>query len=255
MSRDIPHDLNDPSLAPFFALVLGLPRQGPGSDATTRHLLSLAQPLPPRPRTLDIGCGPGRASLVLASEAGARVTAIDLYQPFLDQLAESAEELGLSQLVRPVRADMADLPFPSASFDLIWAEGSAYIIGFATALRLWRRLLAPGGALVVTECEWSTESPSPETEAFWRPRYRLRMAEENLATARAAGYRVVARYPLPDRDWFDDYYTPLAGRARAADLTMPGMRDAVATTLEEIQLRREHGAEYQYTGYVLRPRE
>ncbi|MDG4865538.1 transferase, partial [Streptomyces sp. T-3] len=56
---------NAASYEAFFTLHHGLPRQGPGSDATTRHLLSLAGPLPARPRVLDLGCGPGRAALLL----------------------------------------------------------------------------------------------------------------------------------------------------------------------------------------------
>lgn len=57
-------------LAAFMELHHGLPRQSPGSDATTRHLLSLCGPLPERPRVLDLGCGPGRSALLLAAEAG-----------------------------------------------------------------------------------------------------------------------------------------------------------------------------------------
>ncbi|WP_203678850.1 SAM-dependent methyltransferase, partial [Streptomyces microflavus] len=74
----------------FFALHQDLPRQGPGSDATTRRLLEMAGPLPEHPRVLDAGCGPGRSALLLAEEAGAHVTAVDLHQPFLDGLAAEA---------------------------------------------------------------------------------------------------------------------------------------------------------------------
>ncbi|MFB4310292.1 class I SAM-dependent methyltransferase [Actinomadura sp. GTD37] len=221
---------HDPTVAALVALHDDLARQGPGSDATTRHLLSLAGQLPPRPRVLDIGCGPGRSPLVLA-QAGAEVTAVDLHQPYLDALARTAADRGLA--VHTVRASMADLPFPDGGFDLIWAEGSAYFIGFDAALRSWRRLLAPGGRLVVTECEWSTDSPSPQARAFWEQPYPLRTRERNIAAAHAAGYAVAAQHPLPDGDWFEEYYTPLSQRARAADLAAPGMREAVAATLRE----------------------
>lgn len=237
----------------FFALHHGLPRQGPGSDATTRHLLALAGPLPSRPRVLDIGCGPGRAALLLAHEAGAEVTAVDLHQPFLDELAGAATARGLRHAIRTVRASMADLPFPDESFDLIWAEGSVYHIGFDTALRSWQRLLTPDGTLVLTECEWATESPSAQARKFWDQNYRLRSGDQNAAAARATGYTVAAVHPLPDSDWFDEYYTPLAERAAAADPTVAGMRDALAATHQEIAMRRDHGTDYRYTGYVLRP--
>ncbi|MEZ5248141.1 MAG: class I SAM-dependent methyltransferase [Ilumatobacteraceae bacterium] len=42
-----------------------------------------------------MGCGPGRASLVIADELpDATITAVDLYQPYLDQLVESARAAG-----------------------------------------------------------------------------------------------------------------------------------------------------------------
>lgn len=235
----------------FFSLHHGLPRQGPGSDATTRRLLSFAGPLPSRPRALDLGCGPGLVSLLLAAEAGARVTAVDLHEPFLDELRHSAAARGLTGSIRTEVADMAELPYPDGSFDLIWAESSIYSIGFDNGLARWRRLLAPGGALVVTECEWTQAGPSPEARAFWDEQYTLRTTGENTAAAVAAGYTVVEVYPQPESDW-DEYYGPLGERADSADRRAPGMAQALGLTRAEIAMRREHGTEYGYTGYVLR---
>lgn len=244
---------NSPIVNGFVELHRGLPRQGPGSDTTTRRLLELARPLPGQPRVLDLGCGPGRASLLLAAEAGAEVTAVDLHRPFLDELERAAAERGLSPRIRTVHRSMADLPYPDRSFDAVWAEGSAYNLGFDTALRSWRRLLAEDGVLVATECEWATEQPSARARAFWERTYPLRTAEENAAAAREAGYRVAAVLPLPDEDWFDEYYTPLAERIAAADPAVPGMAEAAAAAQKEIELRQSHGEDYRYTGYVLRP--
>ncbi|MGI5358502.1 bifunctional class I SAM-dependent methyltransferase/N-acetyltransferase [Streptomyces sp. CA-252508] len=249
----------------FFALHHGLPRQGPGSDATTRRLLSLATlagPLPERPRVLDLGCGPGRSALLLAGDTGAEVTAVDLHEPFLAELRRAADARGLGDAVRTVAADMGGLPFPDGSFDLVWAESSAYAIGFDRALRSWRRLLAPhapgsggafaGGTLVLTECEWTTDSPSREARAFWDRHYALRTTAANTAAAVAAGYHVIGTHRQPESDW-DEYYGPLGARADAADPAAPGMAEALAATRAEIAVRREHGSEYGYTGYVLRP--
>ncbi|MCX4843834.1 bifunctional class I SAM-dependent methyltransferase/N-acetyltransferase [Streptomyces sp. NBC_00893] len=239
----------------FFSLHHNLPRQSPGSDATTRRLLELTGPLPRRPRVLDLGCGPGRAALLLAAEAGAEVTAVDLHRPFLDELREAAGARGLGDRIRTVRADMAELSgpdFPDGSFDLVWAEGSAYTIGFDTALRDWKRLLAPGGSLVVTECVWTTDAPTAEARAFWEQETSMRPVAGNTAAAVAAGYHVLGALVQPDSDW-DEYYVPLAGRVASADASAPGMAWALAATREELAMRRDHGTEYGYAGYVLRP--
>ncbi|MFG3306768.1 GNAT family N-acetyltransferase [Streptomyces wuyuanensis] len=238
----------------FFALHHGLPRQGPGSDATTRRLLSLAGPVPPRPRVLDLGCGPGRAALLLAAETGAEVTAVDLHEPFLDELRQASVERGLAERIRTVSADMAAPPFPDGSFDLVWAESSAYAIGFDTALRSWRRLLAPGGALVLTECEWTCAEPGPAARAFWDEHYPLRTTAANAAAAVGAGYHVAGVHRQPESDW-QEYYGPLGARAAAVDPDTATAATAAAleATRAEIAMRRDHGAEYGYTGYVLRP--
>ncbi|KQX50873.1 MULTISPECIES: bifunctional class I SAM-dependent methyltransferase/N-acetyltransferase [unclassified Streptomyces] len=236
----------------FFALHHGLPRQGPGSDTTTRRLLTLAGRLPERPRVLDLGCGPGRSALLLAAEAGAEVTAVDTHEPFLAELREAAAARGLDGSIDTLRADMGALPFPDGSFDLVWAESSVFVLGFDRALTEWRRLLAPGGVLVLTECVWTTDEPGPTARAFWEEHYTLRGVTANTAAAVGAGYHVVATLLQPESDW-DEYYVPLAAHADAADLTVPGTAEAVAGARAEIALRREHGSDYGYAGFVLRP--
>ncbi|MFD9338361.1 GNAT family N-acetyltransferase [Streptomyces sp. NPDC060028] len=244
-----------PFMRAFYTLHRGLPRQAPGSDASTRRLLSLCGRLPERPRILDLGCGPGRSALLLAAEAGegARVTAVDVHDGFLDELRTGAEARGLGDRVHAVRADMGALPCEDGSFDLIWAEGSAYILGFDKALAQWKRLLAPGGTLVLTECEWTAEEPSAGARAFWDPQCALRSTARNLASAQAAGYRVLGVHHLPDSDW-GEYYGPLAERvAGEAEPVDPAAAAALAAVREELDVRERYGHEYGYTGFVLRP--
>jgi SAM-dependent methyltransferase len=145
---------------------------------------------------------------------------------------------------------MQDLPLPDGSADLVWAEGSAYIMGFDAALAAWRRLLAPGGVLVLTECEWTTTEPSAGAREFWDPAYPgIRTTDGNVRAALDAGWTVAATYLLPDSDW-TAYYVPLTARIDAlrAEGVDGTSLDEVA---REIDVRRAHGADYGYTGYVL----
>ena len=231
----------------------GLPREAPGSERTTRLLLEMCGPLPAETRIADIGCGTGPATVALAELTGGTVDAVDLHEPFLTELHDRARAAGVENRVRTHAAGMEDLPFPDAAFDLVWAEGSAYIMGFDAALLAWRRLLGPGGVLVLTEAEWTTPAPSPGARAFWDEGYpSMRTTGENVAAAQGAGWTVAGTYLLPDVDW-DAYYEPLAANLRRMrdDGVAPALVDEVG---REIEVRRAHGADYGYTGYVLRPR-
>ncbi|MBU1742495.1 MAG: class I SAM-dependent methyltransferase, partial [Proteobacteria bacterium] len=65
----------------FFTLHQDIPREGPGSDTATRQAINRLPALPEKPAVLDLGCGPGKQTLVLAWELGVPVIAIDFHQP------------------------------------------------------------------------------------------------------------------------------------------------------------------------------
>lgn len=234
----------------------GLPRQAPGSVDTVALLLALAGPLPERPRIVDVGCGTGAASIPLAEITGGTVTAADTHAPFLAQLRASAADEGVADRVTAIEAPMQELPLPDGCADLIWADGSAYVMGVDAALAAWRRLLAPGGRIVFTECDWTTPDPAPGARAFWDAGYPgMRTTGANVTAFQEAGWTVAATYLLPESDW-DVYYDPLtarieqlrAGRSEGG----PAFEAALAEVGREIDVRRDHGRDYGYTGYVLR---
>lgn len=235
----------------FWALHGDLPREGVGSDATTRTLLDLAAPLPPSPRALDVGCGPGRASLVLAG-AGARVTAVDLHEPFLRRTRAAASAAGLRVAV--VQASMTALPHPDGAFDLLWCEGAAYLMGVDRALREWRRLLRPDGVLVLTDAVWTTADPCEEARGFWAAYPGMRDEAALVTAARAAGYDVLATHLLPDDDWTDEYHDPLAATVEAWPDPDAATAGVLAEVRREVEVRRAHRDEFGYLALVLRRR-
>jgi len=237
-------------------LFRGLPRGGPGSDAATAEALARLGRLPPAPRVLDIGCGPGRQALVLAHRSGGHVTAVDVDPTNLSRLADAAADQGLADRIVAREADMRALPFQPGSFDLIWSEGAAYIMGFAAALAAWRPFLETGGAMAVTELTWLVDRPPAPAAAFWAANHpAMATVGENCAAAEAAGYRIVDTFALPAAAWWDEYYDPLSARAaelrrrHGGDMAWVRLLDAVEA---EIDLYRRHAEAYGYVFYLLR---
>jgi hypothetical protein len=113
----------DSQMALMFSFYERVQRKGPGSEAPTTKALSMLDGLPPNPRVIDFGCGSGEASLVLARASQGSIAALDIYQPFLNQLEAQAARGGLADRIKTVQADMAAPPFPGGSFDLVWSEG------------------------------------------------------------------------------------------------------------------------------------
>jgi ubiquinone/menaquinone biosynthesis C-methylase UbiE len=250
-------DFSDPrQRAIFFELHSGLPREGPGNRESTARALAMAGGLPPAPRVLDIACGPGMQTMDLAAMLPvARITAVDMHGPFLEDLRRRAQAAGAENRIEAVLADMAALPFAPGSFDLIWCEGAAYIMGVGNALRAWRPLLRSGGKLALTEAVWlKPDAPEPVRRAF--AEYpAMSDVEANRRLVRECGYELLGDFVLPDAAWWDDYYEPM--ERRIAELLSKYAGDSVAANVlaenrEELEIHRRYSASYGYLFLIMR---
>lgn len=194
----------------LFELYENLPRQGPGDNTSTRKAFNYVQGLPAKPEILDIGCGKGIQTLELARISGGRVTAIDNHQPFLDSLMKSAEEENLADRIYAKNISMMEMDFAHGSFDLIWAEGSIYLMGFSTGLERCRGLLKESGYLVVTEAVYLKPGHPGELKEFWDREYPdIKNIDENIKIIKERKYRLVSHFTLPDQSWMENFYTPM----------------------------------------------
>lgn len=99
---------------------------------------------------LDLGCGIGYTPLELAKR-GAQVTAVDLSETAVQSTQRRVEAAGYSHQVCTVRANVEQLPFADASFDVIYAQNFLMHVSHRAVGRECYRLLKPGGKLVVVE--------------------------------------------------------------------------------------------------------
>lgn len=238
-------------MSDFYDLFSALPRQTVGSDASTRAALARVRDHLPRHRpsmVADFGCGTGRASLVLAHELGCTVTALDIRPCALERLAVEAERQGLAERIHPVRADLAAPPLAPDSLDLIWCEGAAFVLGVERSCREWAPLLRPGGWLVFSDLVWGA-APDEETQAFMAELGADPPTRDGLLNAvRAAGLEPRHTFTLPEADWWDEYYIPLAEL-----LEKQPSSPQVAMTWREIEIRWAHPAATDYV-FVLAQR-
>jgi SAM-dependent methyltransferase len=101
-------------------------------------------------RVLDVGSGVGGTSRCLAREFGCRVTGIDLTQEYCSAAAMLSDRIGLAGLVDYRQGDATSLPFPDASFDIVWTAHAA--MNIPDKPRLYgemHRVLKPGGTLAI----------------------------------------------------------------------------------------------------------
>lgn len=229
----------------------GLARAGPGTAADTRRALAMTGAAGPA-RVLDIAAGPGPASLeLLAALPEAEVTATDIHPPFLEAAAGAAAAAGHGARFRTRVADMAALPFPPASFDLLWCEGAAYIIGVPEALAAWRPLLAPGGRLAFSEAVWLTDAPAAEARALFAGYPAMTDVAGVRDRIAAGGWRLLGDFVLPEAAWAA-YYGPLGRRVAALEADR-GPAPDFDEVRAEIALRAAHGGDYGYAFFVVAP--
>jgi ubiquinone/menaquinone biosynthesis C-methylase UbiE len=238
----------------FFEIHRDLPREGPGQDRYTRQAFEMLPPME-APRILDIGCGPGAPTVELALLSGGEVIGIDIFQQYLDQLQARIDAAGVADRVRAVNCSMFEIDFPDSSFDVVWAEGSIFIIGFDRGLREWRRLIRPGGFLAVHDVVWLEEDPPEEIAEFFLQGYpNMTTVEGRVDQVSACGYRSLGSFPLGEDAWWDEYYDPLEARIEMLRAKYADNAEALAELAEhqlEIDLYRMYNRWYGSVFFVM----
>jgi len=164
-----------------------------GDQATTlTDLLHADTVYPDGSTVLEAGCGVGAQTVILTRNSpGAMFTSIDISEA---SLAEAARRVGDVRNVTFQRADIFDLPFPTAHFDHVFV---CFVLEHlprpVAALEALMRVLKPGGSITVIEGDHGSAYFHPDSE-------HARRAIQCLIDlqARAGGDSLIGRrlYPL-----------------------------------------------------------
>lgn len=234
-----------------------VPRQGPGTPEATADAFRRVQPLlPPAPAILDLACGGGGQTLVLAGLTPGTILAIDKFPAFIEELHRKLAQRGLLGQVTARTGDMCALDLPLGSFDLVWCEGAMFVPGFERGLRSIRPLLRGPGLVVVSEAVWlrpPTEIP-PDVYRFWKESYpAITDVRENLALARQSGFTALDHFTLAREGW-DAYVDPVERRMNevmAQHAGDPDAEEAAASERREFEVFRKNQGWFGYEFFLL----
>lgn len=146
-----------------------------GMASITRALLDRRISLPPNPKILDAGCGTGAAMTTYLAEHG-QVSGVDLYP----QALEFCRKRNARRLAR---ASVLDLPFASASFDLVTSFDVLYeraVPSDIIALREFFRILLPGGFVLLRLPAYDWLRGQHDTLVHTHRRYTKKSVKELL---------------------------------------------------------------------------
>jgi len=166
-----------------------------------------------KPEILDIGCGTGVPTLQIARLSGGNVTGLDINGESLNELERKAKQFNLSTRVKTIKCSMFEMNFLDEYFDIIWSEGTIFLIGFKKALKDWKKFIRLEGFLVIHEMCYLEVDPPPEISNYWEKVYPgIKTVDENLKVIPECGYKIVGYFPLPVDAWSKLYFKPLQER-------------------------------------------
>ena len=187
-----------------------------------------------KPHILDIGCGSGVPTIQLAKLSDGEILGIDINQSCLDRLKKKIEKEGFSDQVKTMRCSMFEMDFPDESFDIIWAEGSIWIIGFERGIKEWRKLLKSNGFLVVHD--------------------EIKTASDKLENIPSCGYRLTGYFSLPKDTWWTEYCRPLETRIKE-QCSKYGSNSEASKVFEqcqnEIEMVKRNPGEHNSAFYIM----
>lgn len=116
---------------------------------------------------LDVGCGVGRTACYIAKKTRSRVVGVDISEGMIDRSNERVNREGVENRVEFKVADVQELPFENALFDVVIGESiTAFPKDKQRAVGEYVRVTKSGGYVGLNETNW-IKTPPPELAKYF----------------------------------------------------------------------------------------
>ena len=119
---------------------------------------------------------------------------------------------------------------------------------------VWRPLLKSDGVMAFTEVSWLKDGRPEPLEQFWREVYpSITSIDRNVEILTRSGYRLIDRFVLPESDWWNEYYNPIADKLQGIKEKHkedPEALQVIGMAEDEIALFQKYSSYYGYVFYI-----
>ena len=175
-----------------------------------REAIEMAQ-IEPQETILEVACGTGRATLEIARRiaAGNKLFAVDLTEAMIQKAKKKLERKGLLDKVEFKPADAKALPFPDASFDVLYNAYMMDLLDLSDIPEIvseFKRVLKSGGRLILVNMSKDTD-----TKTLYEVLYEKGLLSFATGSCRPvflegylkeSGFQKVQRYYRTNHSWF-----------------------------------------------------
>lgn len=144
----------------FMAKHVGMTVIHPGGMKATSQLSSMLE-IQENMNVIDIACGKGSTTMLLAEKYGCHVTGIDISEELIQEARYMAKKKGLTHKVEFLIGDAMNLPFQNNCFDIAISQAMLVLVeDKIKTIQETYRVIKPGGKAGWLELSWKKEIDS-----------------------------------------------------------------------------------------------
>lgn len=181
------------------------------------------------PRILDVGCGTGVPTLMVAEKLNGKITAIDTDTKSIAVFRSKVKELNLSDRIRLSNCSLFDIEVENNQYDLVIAEGLLNVIGFQKGFLRIKKLLKRKGFIIIHD--------------------ELKNQNEKIEFIGNNSCKILDSFVLDEQVWWNGYFKCL--EKEISSITNNELLKLFEYDLQEIKLFKKNPSPYTSVYYII----